>query len=84
MVVDDDLNMGNMSGGNCSLNNHTLSQQYCDYDNGDVSSGYLFFNSYTLSQCEYSSIFNNIDDDAENGDGDVISGCGILNSHIIS
>ena len=42
LVIDDDLNMGDMSGGNCSLNNHTLSKQYCYYNNGDVSSGYGF------------------------------------------
>ena len=41
----------------------------------DVSSGYIFENSHTLSQCEDSSTFNNIDDDVGKGDGDVISGC---------
>ena len=34
--------MGDMSGGNCSINNNTLSQQYYDTNNGDVSSGYGF------------------------------------------
>ena len=42
LVIYDDLKMFNMSGGNCSLNKHTLSQQYCDSNNGDVSSGYGF------------------------------------------
>ena len=38
LVIDDDLKMGDMSGGNYYLNNHTLYQQYCDSNNGDVSS----------------------------------------------
>ena len=42
LVIDDDLNMGDMSGGNCSINNHTHSQQYYDSNNGDMSSGYGF------------------------------------------
>ena len=42
LVIDDDLNMGDASSGNYSLNNHTLSQQYRDSNNGDVSSGYDF------------------------------------------
>ena len=42
LVVDDGLKMGDISGGNCYLNNHIISQQYCDSNNGDVSSGYGF------------------------------------------
>ena len=42
LVIDDYLKMGNMSGGNCSLNNSTLSKHYCDSINGDESSGYGF------------------------------------------
>ena len=38
LVVGDDLKMGDMSGGIFSMNNHTLYQQYCDSNNGDVSS----------------------------------------------
>ena len=44
--------MGDMSGVNCSINNHNLYQHDCDYNNGDVSSGYGFLNSHTLSKCE--------------------------------
>ena len=40
LVIDDNLNMGYMSCGNCSLNNHNISQQYCDSNNDYVSSGY--------------------------------------------
>ena len=65
--------MGDMSGGNYYLNNHTLSQQYCDSNNGDMSSGYGFLNRHTLSQCEDSSTFKNIDDDVEKFHGDVSS-----------
>ena len=42
LVIDDDLNMDHTSGGNCSPKKHTLSQKYCDYNNGNVSSGYNF------------------------------------------
>ena len=42
LVIDDDLNMNYMSGGNCSLNNHSLSQQYHDSNNGDVTRVYGF------------------------------------------
>ena len=74
LVIDDDLNMGDMSGGNYYLKNHTLSQQYCDSNNSDGSSGYAFLITHTLSQCEYSNMLKNIDDDVENNDGDVSSG----------
>ena len=63
-----------MSGGNCSLDNHTLYQQYCDSNNGDVSIGWVFLNRHTISQCEDSSTFNNSDDYVEKDDGDVSSG----------
>ena len=42
LIIADDLNMGDMSGGNYSMNNYTLYQQYYDYNNGYVSSGYGF------------------------------------------
>ena len=84
LVIDDNLNMGAMSGGNCSLTNHTISQQYCDYNNGDVSIRYVFLNSHTLSQCEDSSRFKNIDDDVEKDDGDVSCGYVFVNSHTLS
>ena len=69
-----------MSGGNFSLYKHTLSQQYCDSNNGDVSSGYVFLDSHTLSQCEDPINFKNIYDDVEKVDGDVSSGYGFKTS----
>ena len=42
--------MGDISGGNFYMNNHTLSQQYFDSNNGDVSNGNGFIKS-TLSPC---------------------------------
>ena len=66
--------MGDMTGRNYFLNNHTISQQYCDSNNSDGSSGYAFLNTHTFSQCEYSNMLKNIDDDVENNDGDVSSG----------
>ena len=43
LIIDDDLKMGDMSGGNCYMNNHTLYQHYYDSNNGDVISGYYIF-----------------------------------------
>ena len=40
MVIDYDENMGDMSGGNFSLNKKMISQQYFDFNNGDVCKGY--------------------------------------------
>ena len=34
--------MSDTSGGDCSLNNHTISQHYCDFNNIDACSGYGF------------------------------------------
>ena len=76
LVTDNDLNMGDMSGGNFYLNNHTLSQQYCDFNNGDVCSEYGIVNSHTFSQCQDSILFKNIEDDVKNVDGGVSSGYG--------
>ena len=42
LVIDDDLNMVDMSAGNFTLNNHTHSQQYYDPNNDVVSNGYSF------------------------------------------
>ena len=39
LVIDVDFKMGGLSGGNVSINSHTLPHQYWDYKNGDVSSG---------------------------------------------
>ena len=55
--------MGDMSCGYCSMNNHNLSQHYCDDNNGDMSIGYDFINSHTLYQCEYSSALKEMDGD---------------------
>ena len=76
--------MGDISSRKFSLNNHTLSQQYCDSNNGDVISGCDFLNSHTLYQCEDSIKFKNIYDDVEKGYGDVSSAYGFLNIHNIS
>ena len=76
MVIADDLSMGDMSGDNFSLNKHTLSQQCCDLNNGDVCSGYGIVNSHTISQCQDSSSFKKIENDVEGGDGGVSSGYG--------
>ena len=37
-IIDDDLNMGDNSCGDCSTNNQTLSQQDFDCNNGDGTS----------------------------------------------
>ena len=38
LVIDGDLKMGEVSGGNCSMNNHNLSQKDFDFNIGNVSS----------------------------------------------
>ena len=63
-----------MSGGNFYLNNYNTPQQYCDFNNGDVCSGYGIINRHTISQCHDQSSFKNIENDIENGDGGVNSG----------
>ena len=60
--------MGDMSGGNFYMNNHTLYQQDLDYINGDVSSGNGFINIHTISQCDDSSTFKDMDGDSEKRD----------------
>ena len=42
LIINDDLNMDDKSCGNYSTKNYTISQHKCDYNNGDVSSGYVF------------------------------------------
>ena len=44
----------------------------------------MFFLTATLSQCEDSGTFKNVDDDVEKDDGDMSSPYGFLNSHNIS
>ena len=79
MVVDDVFKMGDVSDGNCSINNHNLYQQDFDSNNGDVRSVYGFINSHTLSQCDDTSTFKDIGGYVENFD--VSSECGSMNSH---
>ena len=81
VIDDDDVNMIEVSGGNCYMNNHTLSQHYFYYNNGDVSSGYAFINRHTLYQCDDSSTFKDMDGGVENFD--VSSGYGSMNNHTI-
>ena len=83
LVIDDDLNMGDTSGGNVSLNNHTISKKYCNTNNGDVRSGYGFSNSHTLFQYKDSSTFKNNAVDVQEGGGGVSSGYGFKYPHLI-
>ena len=73
--------MGDLSGGNGSMNSQILSQRYWDFNNGDVSCGNIFINSHTLSQCNYSSSFEYMENYVENGD--VSGGHGSMKSHIL-
>ena len=57
--------IGDVSGGNCFIYNHNLSQQYCDTNNGDMSIGNAFINIHTLSQIYLSSTFKDMDGDVE-------------------
>ena len=68
-----------MSGGNGSMNNHNIYQQYWDSNHGDVSSGINFINSHTISQYNDSRTFKDMDGDIENDD--VSTGYGYMNSH---
>ena len=78
LVIDGDFKMGYVSGGNCSMNNNTLSQKDCDSNNSDVSSGNSFINRHTISQHGNSSNFKEMDRDVEKGD--LSSGYGSMNS----
>ena len=55
--------IGDMGGGNCSMNNYTLSQQYLGYNNDDVSSINCFINIHTISQWYYSRNFRYMNGD---------------------
>ena len=70
-----------MGGGNSSINNHTISRQYFDSNNGDVISGNIVINSHTLYQCYDSIKFKEMDGDVEKGD--VSSLYGYMNSYTI-
>ena len=71
--------MGDVSAGNYSMNNHTLFQQYCDYNNSDVSSVNGFINRHTFSQFDNSRTFKDMDEDVEKGD--VSNEYSSMNSH---
>ena len=47
------------------MNNHTISQQYCDSNNGGVISGYGFIKIHHLSQCDDSITVEDMDGDVE-------------------
>ena len=51
--IDGVLKIGDVSAGNCYMNNHTLSKQDCYSNSGDISSGNGFINSHTISQCTF-------------------------------
>ena len=64
------------------MNIHTIYQQDYDLNNGDVSCGNDFINSYTLSQHNGSSYFIDMDEDVESG---YVSGeHGSMNIHTVS
>ena len=73
--------MGNVSCGNCSSDKHTLYQQDCDSNCGDVSSVNSFIKSNTLYQCHDSSTFREMDVDVEKGD--VSNGYGYMKIHTV-
>ena len=73
--------MGDVSGGNSSMKNHSLVQQDWDSNNGDVNSGNGYIYIYTISQCNDSSSFKEMNGDVSNGD--VSSGYGYMNRHTV-
>ena len=76
------VQIGDVSGGHSSMKSHTLSQHDWDLKNGDVSCWNGFINIHTLSQCNESSYFNDVDGDVKN---DVVSGGhGSMNRNNIS
>ena len=73
--------MVDVSGGGSSIKNHNISQQYWNFNNGDVSSVNVFINSHILSQFNYLSTFKQMGRDIENVD--LISGYGYIHSHTV-
>ena len=67
MIIDGDFQIGDVSGGNGSMNSHILSQQVWDLNHCDVICGNGFINIHTLYQFNESSLFNDTDGDFENG-----------------
>ena len=74
LAIDGVFKMGDMSGGNCSMNNHNIYQQDCGPNNGDVINGNGFINSHTIFQCDDSSTFKDMDGDVENVDVSCVYG----------
>ena len=58
LVIDGYFELGDVSGWNGSINNHTLSQDYLDPNNGDARSGNGFIKILTTSQCNGLIKFN--------------------------
>ena len=69
--------MDDVSGGNFSMDNYTLSQQDCDFKNG-------LLNSLTFYQFEDSSTFKETIGGVEKCDGDVSCGYVFKYSHTLS
>ena len=70
-----------MSGGNGSMNIHTLYQHDWDFNNGDVSSGIGFIHGHTLSQCNHPITFKDMYGVVVNCD--ISGGHGSVKSHNI-
>ena len=60
--------MGDVSGGNGSMNIQLLSQQDWHFNKGDRIGGNDFINGHTLSQCNDSIKFKEMYGYVENGD----------------
>ena len=68
LVIDVDLQIGDVSGVNGSMNSYTIYKQDWYFNNGDLSCIIGFINMHTLSQCNESSYFKDMYEDVENGD----------------
>ena len=80
-VINGDLKMVDVSGGNCYMENHTLSQQERGSNTGDMSSRNGFINRHTLSKCDDLGTFKEMVGNVENGD--VSSGIGFMNNYTV-
>ena len=63
------------------MNNQYISQQDCDSNIGDDSSENYFMTIHTLSQCDDSNTFRDMDRDVE--DDNISSGYGFTNIQIV-
>ena len=75
------LKMGDVGGGNGSMNNYNTSHQDWDSNNGDVISGSGFINIHMLSQFTDSITFIDMNGDVKNGDFNSRSGS--MNIHTV-